>query len=206
MSQPKNKRPRAIALDIPGLFLTPPLACHLNFVATMHDSFMALSTMLNRLVPPNLRDNDISMGLVHSKRLVRLATGALLVLLVQFLGAPGIAIAGCSHEVSSASDRFQRVSQLTGDLLANKNGLSSEQIAQGLPAPARPKRCLGLSCSSRDPLPSPNGLHFFEGSQQWGALAMVSAPRRPSSVARHFDEPRPRACDQANLVFHPPRA
>jgi hypothetical protein len=142
------------------------------------------------------------MGLIRFKRLVRLATGAFLVLLVNCVGAPRSAIAGCSHDVSSVSSPFHRIS----DLLANTSDLLSEKTAQGLPAPARQKRCSGLSCSSRDSLPSPTGLHFSEELQEWGAMAMLSALSRPSSIARRFDEPRVRACDQAYLVFHPPRA
>jgi hypothetical protein len=146
------------------------------------------------------------MGPIRSKRLVRLVTGAALLLLVHCIGAPRIARAGCSHDVRSQSDPFQRISQLRSDLLANSNVLPSQNSAEGLPEPTRHKRCSGLSCSNRDPLPSPTGFHFFEGLQQWGALAKLSALLRSSSFARRFDEPRPSTCDQANLVFHPPRA
>jgi hypothetical protein len=169
-------------------------------------SFKAFSMVLIMLVTPTLLDTDISMGLIRFKRLMRLATGALLVLWVHCVGAPRIAIGGCSHDVNSPSSPFHRISEHSSELLTNTGELSSERIVQGLPGPARQKRCSGLSCSSRDPLPSPTGLQFSEGLQHWGALAMLSALKRPSFVARRFDEPRLRACDQANLVFHPPRA
>jgi hypothetical protein len=158
------------------------------------------------LVTPNLVDTDISMGLLRTKRLGRLAAGALLVLWVHCVGAPRGAIAACSHDVRSLSSPYQRISELSRDLLANPTDLSSDKAVQGSSGPTRQKRCSGLSCSSGDSLPSPKGLHFFEGLQQWGALAMLSDLQRPSSVARRCDEPRPRTCDQANLVFHPPRA
>jgi len=147
-----------------------------------------------------------SMKSIRSERLMRLSTGALVLLLVHGLGALRSAWAGCNHLVASRSDSFLKFDQLDELNQGNSIGSSSGDLARGSQGPNRNKPCSGLSCSGRVPLPVSTASQGPEDSDQWGALATVAVVLSPSPSARPSDEPGPRASGQAASIFHPPRA
>jgi len=146
-----------------------------------------------------------SMGSIRSERLMRLATGALVLLLVHGLGALRSAWAGCNHLVVSRSDSFLRFDQLDDLNLGNSSEASSDDLTRGSHGPTRNRPCSGMSCSGRVPLPVSTASHGAEGSDDWGALATIPIVASASPSARPSDEPTPRGSDQAACIFHPPR-
>ncbi len=147
-----------------------------------------------------------SMGSIRYGQLMRWVTGALMLLLVQGVGAPRSAWAGCNHLVSSRSDAFLKFDQLDELIQGHSIASSSDDLAQGSRVPKRNRPCSGMSCSGRVPMPVSTASQGFEGFDQWGALATVADVLSPSLSARPADEPGPRAKGQATSIFHPPRA
>ena len=104
------------------------------------------------------------------KRLARLATGALLLLVASGFGAPRSASAGCSHPLGSQSEPLLELYRLDAIFMAGSSSDSRDEVSRSpLESPARRSPCSGLSCSSRDPLPISTASPGLESSQQWGA-------------------------------------
>jgi hypothetical protein len=139
------------------------------------------------------------------EQLIRLATGALGLLLVTVVGAPRPAWAGCSHTVSSRLDAnlsFNRLDELI-------DGIPIAQFADerdgSRQRPNREKPCSGLSCSGGVPLPVSRSSQESEGSDQWVALAPTFAVLSFGGDATRSDDPRLRPIGHVDSIFHPPR-
>ena len=146
------------------------------------------------------------MTRAEGKRLARLATGALLLLLASGLGAPRSAWAGCNHPADSPSDPFRDLYQLDAIFMAGSSHSLDGMSRSPLEAPARRSPCSGLSCSSRDPLPISTASPGLESSQQWGAALVALVDLDTNSPAgRTFNEPAPAATGEKTTIFHPPR-
>jgi hypothetical protein len=141
------------------------------------------------------------------KRLARLATGALLLLVASGLGAPGSVWADCSHRAGSQSDPFLDLYRLDAIFMAGSSSESHDGVSQSpLESPARRSPCSGLSCSSRDPLPISTASPGVENSDQWGTpLGSLVNLDTKSPAGRTFDEPAPIATGEKTSIFHPPR-
>jgi hypothetical protein len=141
------------------------------------------------------------------KRLARLATGALLLLVVQAVVAPRSAWAGCSHPASAHVDPFVDLYPLDSIFMAGFSSDSPDGSSRSpVDLPARHSPCSGLSCSTRDPLPISTASPGLESSHQWGATlgALIDLDTQ-SSTGRTFDEPAPIAVGEKTSIFHPPR-
>jgi hypothetical protein len=144
------------------------------------------------------------MTRAQGKRLARLATGALLLLVVSGLGAPGSAWAGCSHPLGSQPDRFGDLYRL--DVIFMGGSSSLPRDGQPLEPPARRSPCSGLTCSSHDPLPISTASSGLDSAQQWGAALGTPVDLKTKSLAgRTFDEPSPTTTGEKTSIFHPPR-
>jgi hypothetical protein len=139
------------------------------------------------------------------KRLARLATGALLLLVG--LGAPGSARADCSHPLGSQSNPFLDLYRLDAIFMAGASSDSHSRVSQSpLESPPRRSPCSGLSCSSRDPLPISTASQALESTQQWGApLGALVELDTQAPAGQTFDEPAPTATGEKTSIFHPPR-
>jgi hypothetical protein len=137
----------------------------------------------------------------HSKRLARLGTGVVVLLVVQCFCASRSAWAGCSHLVQSRSDRFHVLDRL--DLLI-ENGSGQSPFEPS--APARRSPCAGLSCSSRESLPISTATPGSDGSFEQGcALDRLVVPSADSHSHRPFAEPARPLMVERQSIFHPPR-
>jgi hypothetical protein len=148
---------------------------------------------------------------IRFQRLARWVAGALMLLLVDGLGAPGSAWAGCNHLVTSRSDRSLDFNRLDTLLLVDSAAeLSHEEAQDPLgQGPQRPKRrlpCSGPGCSGRAPLPVSTAALEREGFDQWGALSARAMLPIESPPGRTIDEPAPRLSEPADPIFHPPRS
>jgi hypothetical protein len=144
---------------------------------------------------------------VHLRRLVRLGTGALVLLVVHGFGAPRSAWASCGHPLSAQRNPFLDLYLLDEILMVGSSSFSHDGPPRSpLDPPARRSRCSGLSCSSRDPLPISTASPGLDSSQQWGAAAgTLVDPDIRSAAGRAFDEPSPTATGEKTSIFHPPR-
>jgi hypothetical protein len=146
------------------------------------------------------------MKLGHYQRLVRMAAGALMLLLVQGLYLSSDAYAGCSHLVGAQSDPRLDL-RLLDDVVVPGFSYSVPVDAyfpgEG-PAPGRPSPCSGLSCSSPTPLQPSGASPEPIGSDQWGAVDKLVTLESQSAHAMAVDDTvvasRRRACS----IFHPP--
>jgi hypothetical protein len=146
------------------------------------------------------------MKKAHSRRLARLATGALVVLIVQCFCATRSAWAGCSHLVGSRSDRLD-LERLDLLIVSGSSSLTTNDGAQSPQEPSVPTRpCSGLSCSSRDPLPISTAVPATGSlSDQCCALGTLVLPGSTSRSARTLEEPVPTSLGEPSSIFHPPR-
>ena len=95
-----------------------------------------------------------------------------MLLLVHGLGMARPAWAGCSHLVSSHSDRLLSINQLDGLITGGSPSSLSDDPA-GEPGPKHPKPCSGPGCSNRVPMPAPTSVPDSDRSDQWGVLTML---------------------------------
>jgi hypothetical protein len=147
------------------------------------------------------------MTRAHFKRLGRLGTGALVLLLVHGFGAPRSAWAGCGHPVGSQSGSFGDLYRLDAIFMAGSSATQHDGLSRSpLQPPAHRSPCSGLSCSSRDPLPISTASPGPDSSQQWGAAngALVNLDTTPPA-GRTCDEPAPTTTGEKSSIFHPPR-
>jgi hypothetical protein len=139
------------------------------------------------------------MRSIPFKRLARLGTGAILLLLVHGLTAPGSAWAGCNHLDASRTDPGRLPSifdALLDDLAAPANGNPTRQ-------PPRP--CSGAFCSGQPATPAvPLGAVDWV-VDSWACCASESGTlSRPCSFfAAGSSAPRPIL--RVSGIFHPPR-
>jgi hypothetical protein len=143
----------------------------------------------------------------QGKRLARLATGALLLLVVDGVGAPRSAWAGCGHPLGSQSDPFHDLYRLDAIFMTGSSYPSHDGLTPlPLEAPVRRSPCSGLSCSSRDSLPISTASPGLDSSQQRGAtLGSLVDLATKSAAGRTFDEPPLLATGEKISIFHPPR-
>jgi hypothetical protein len=149
------------------------------------------------------------MRSIRFQPLLRLATGALVVLFAQDFCALRPARAGCNHLINSGSDRTFAFNQLDELIQGSSAGLALEELGRGSqPSPGsnRNKPCSGPSCSSRAPLPVSSASSGSDGFDQWGAMSTVAVVPGPSPTAGAFNESGLRASAQRTSIFHPPRA
>jgi hypothetical protein len=147
------------------------------------------------------------MRSTHFRRLARLGTGALVLFLVQGFGAPPSAWAGCTHPAASQSDPYRDLYRIDTLFMGGASSPADDGLTQSpLEPPARRSPCSGLSCSSRDPLPTSTTAPAVEGSQQWGSLGGMRVVIRTTSLySRALDEPAPADAGDKTSIFHPPR-
>jgi hypothetical protein len=149
------------------------------------------------------------MTLDDVKRLGRVGTGALIVLLVHEFFAPRAAEAGCNHLVVSQSDRLLDFNRLDTLIIAGPSSLPSMERVQVPLQPPLPERripCSGTSCSSGVPFPVSTASHGFEGFDQWGALSALVLKLIVSPAEKTIDEPALRSTVYKLAIFHPPPA
>jgi hypothetical protein len=147
------------------------------------------------------------MSRAKVKRLARLATGALVLLVAAGWGAPGSARADCSHRAASQSGPFIDLFRLDAIIMVGSSSVSHDRVSQSpLESPAHRSPCSGMSCSSRDPLPISTASPGVETSHQWGTpLGAVVDLEAQAPAGRTFDEPAPTASGEEASIFHPPR-
>jgi hypothetical protein len=149
------------------------------------------------------------MGSLGREQLKPWAIGTLVLLLAHGLGSPRSAWAGCSHLVSSRSDRLLEFNRLD-DLLTSGSSFwvsdNPDQDPPREPGPQRPTPCSGPGCSSRIPLPVPTASQGSGGSDQWVVLSAVPSLPVVSPSSRTFDEPATRPAGHKPSIFHPPPA
>jgi hypothetical protein len=146
-----------------------------------------------------------SMRLISSKRLMPLATGTLLALLVSGAGMPRSAWAGCNHLVNSRFDTSFNLDLLDELTPGNPVSHSAQNHAERSQGPRRDRPCSGLSCSGRVPLPVSTSSQKSESSDQWMALASPSVELSSGADARRSDDSGLLPIRQADSIFHPPR-
>jgi len=149
------------------------------------------------------------MRSIRFQRLARLGTGAILLLLVQGLAAPGSAWAGCTHLVTSRSDPYKNLARLDGLFVDGSApqvmGTSIESPLNIPAAPARQLPCSGLTCSSRDSVPGSTVATESDDSDQWGTLITELVPELARSPVSADGDPAPRSEIAKTSIFHPPR-
>jgi hypothetical protein len=134
------------------------------------------------------------------KRLARLGTGALVLLLVHGFSAPRSAWAGCNHLVTSRIAQEQLSSRI-GPLLLDLAGHSNP-----LPVPEAPRPCMGGWCSGQPATPPVPPEVFGHGqleSLAWCTLFPGLDSAASSSLSSETNSLRP--VREGNDVFHPPR-
>jgi hypothetical protein len=149
------------------------------------------------------------MTLDDLKRLGRLLTGALIVLLVHEFFAPRAAEAGCNHLVFSQSDRLVDFNRLDTLIVAASSSLPSMEQAQDPLRQQPPERrvpCSGASCSSRVPFPVSTASRGFKGFDQWGALSALVRKQFVSPAEKTIAKPALRSTVYKLSIFHPPPA
>ncbi len=161
--------------------------------------------MSSRSVPARLKSlaGGGAMRSIRCDRLGRRATGALLLLLVNFLGMARPAWAGCNHLVSSRSDRPPNFNQL--DELITSGSPSLSDYSAGEQRPKHPTPCSGPSCSNRVPMPAPTTLPESDRSDQWGVLTTLALLPGASPPTRTVDETAGCPTGEQASIFHPPR-
>jgi hypothetical protein len=134
------------------------------------------------------------------ERLTRWGVGAVVLLLAHGLGAPGTARAGCSHLVTSQSDRQLGLNRLDDLITGGSTAMPAGE-------PGRPsRRCSGPGCSSGIPWPLSTTSPTSGGPDQWATveailgLAAISPPRHLP------DRPPARPVGHKPSIFHPPPA
>ena len=147
------------------------------------------------------------MKLAQFQRLMRVGSGAFMLLLVQGLDLSSAAIAGCSHSNSAHPDPFVDLYMLDEVIFAAGSSSFVPVDAQfpGEPRmPRRPKPCSGLSCPNSNQLPVSTASPEPVGADQWGNLGM----RNPLDVvwarATTIAESGRGSQCQACSIFHPP--
>jgi hypothetical protein len=140
------------------------------------------------------------MRSIPFKRLARLGTGAILLLLVHGLYAPGSAWATCNHLVTVRPDPSFNLARLDALIVGDSVKSPLEQ-----PAPARRMPCSGLSCSSQVPAPASTISPEPNGSDQWGTLGVLVVFEVTSPPVTTNDQPAPRSSAEKTSIFHPPR-
>jgi hypothetical protein len=132
------------------------------------------------------------------KRVARLGTGALVLLLVHGFCAPRSALAGCNHLVTSrlAQDRLSsRIEPLILDLAGHSN-----------PLPAAPRPCLGGWCSGQPATPPVPPEVFNHGQlDSWAWCRSIPGLDSAAFSFLSAETTSLRPVRQGNDVFHPPR-
>ncbi len=148
------------------------------------------------------------MRSIRVQRLVRLGTGAILLLSVQAVAAPGSVLAGCNHLVTSRSNPYTNLVQLDELIPTGSSGEAIDTSVNFPPQktpPARRLPCSGLACSSRDSMPVSTVSPEPDESDQWGTLiAQLSPEFAPPPIPTH-GEPAPHSEAEKTSIFHPPR-
>ena len=144
------------------------------------------------------------------KRLARLGTGALILLLVH-----GILCASrCPGRLqpsrrSLESDRRLDLNQLDAFIVGDLSSLASGDRLQDPLRQPRPKHgspCSGPSCSDRAPVAVSTASQGPQGSDQWGALCTLVLQPDRSPPDQTIDEPAPCSIGHNCSIFHPPPA
>jgi hypothetical protein len=141
-------------------------------------------------------------GLMRSKpfkRLARLATGAVLLLVVQWACAPSSAWAGCNHLVASPTDP-ERLSSRIELLILDLAGRT-----QPLPIPAFPRQCSGTWCSSQPAAPSVPAVMLDGRLDSWAWCTEISCLASTGSSFLSDETTALRPLQKGSAVFHPPR-
>jgi hypothetical protein len=144
----------------------------------------------------------------HFRRLARLGTGALVLLIVHCVGSPRSAWAGCSHPPGASTVPFRDLYRLDTILMGEAPSSPFVGLSQFPPeSPARRSPCSGMSCSSRDPLPVSTASPGARAAQQWCSLDALAVCHMINSWnCRALDEPVPAASGPKTSIFHPPRS
>jgi hypothetical protein len=147
------------------------------------------------------------MKLGRNERLMRVGTGALVLLLVQLLDLSDQAHAGCSHLAAVQSDAEGNLYSLD-EVIGAGSPLSLARDAQ-FPTPGRSPwpsgSCSGPLCSRSTPLPISTASPLPGRSDQPAALAVPATFVVMSQESVTFDEPIAGMVEQSLSIFHPPR-
>jgi hypothetical protein len=159
--------------------------------------------------PPSLVSSSAERSRMTFDRLqhwTRLASGAVLLLLLQCVFMPSRAEAACSHLVTSVADRGIDVHGLDSLITGLASSLPGDSSIPAHPGPNPASPCAGGHCSSRDSLPVPApSMPDRDRSEQWGNLSRLTPMPSLSEYALHFQEPTLRPTSLASAIFHPPR-
>ena len=132
---------------------------------------------------------------------------AAVLLAVGLFAAPETAWAGCSHAVSSQSDRQSNLAPARRPDL-ERGIIGSAQRKRAIATPGSPARtpCSGPSCSNSPlPLPISTVSGNPENRDRWGTLGAAIVVDNTSFHDRTVDEPSPAAAGEKSSIFHPPR-
>jgi hypothetical protein len=146
------------------------------------------------------------MRSIPFERLMRWGTGALVLLLAHGLGVPRTARAGCSHLVTSQSDRLLGFNRLDDLITGGTSALLADDAGRDLPGPRRPGPCSGPGCSSGVPRSVPTAPSAPVGPDQWVALGAILRLTEVAPVRHSPDEPAARPAGHKPSIFHPPPA
>lgn len=135
--------------------------------------------------------------LFHFGRLASLPAGAVVLLLAMVLVAPPSARGGCSHLVTSQTERGRHPS-LMDDLSGGKTGRSD-------PLSPPPRPCSGAWCSGQPAAPSVPPGELNGRAESWACCALIPAPTAITSSFISIETSVPRPVCHGKLVFHPPR-
>ena len=132
-----------------------------------------------------------------------------MLLLVSLCTSPSAAwAAGCSHLVTTRSERLRELNQLDELIFGRPSswlrGDAGQSPADRPGSPARTP-CSGPSCSNSVPLPVSTLTPVQEGRDRWGSLGVVIVIEPTSVYDRMTDEPALSPADNTTSVFHPPR-
>jgi hypothetical protein len=134
-----------------------------------------------------------------SRRLAPLTAGAVFPLLAWFLFAPPVVQAGCSHLVTSRTDRTLLPSYLLDVISDRGNDASTPSL------PESPRRCRGAWCSDDPAVPAvPSGTtRIRAGLWAWCTAMRDPDVVTPSRLIEHAADPRPSR--RTAPIFRPPR-
>jgi hypothetical protein len=141
------------------------------------------------------------------KRVVRLGTGALMVLTFHGFCAPAPAQASCSHRIGSPSALITSLYGLDELIMSELSFVfedGSVQSHRDRSIPGHRAPCSGLSCSGRVPLPVPPGMLTQDRPNQWGKLGARFMLDESSLPAKLIEGPPPHSVRQSASIFHPP--
>ncbi len=144
------------------------------------------------------------MKVVGFERLGRWGIGAMLLLLFHGFAAPRSVWAGCSHLVSSRSDRQFDFNQVRAVIAGDQSATllaADPVVGQGS---KRPAPCSGPGCSSRRPMPVPASFLDSDRYDQWVALDTLAIVIGASPPARTIEEPAAHIMGEKPSIFHPP--